>query len=296
METRDLDYLLAVSAHGSVGQAAEMLGITQPALTKAIQRIEMQLGMPLFERTSRGMKPLQAGHAFIARARRIQLEYEDALKEMQGIRTGEQGILRLGYSPSVPNSLLVGACRQLLRERPVARLRMRQKMARDLLDSLLAGDLDLILAPIPRKLPENLSAHELFSDRIWIVADEEHPLHRLPELSLAALAGQEWVLPAPHILLRQQIDSAFLAQGLPAPTVRVDLDFSRVSVFQLIKGTNMLGLISMDLGDKAKGLRPLHVAAHELDLRRRIGVMHRSGAYLSPLAHRLMELFREQVA
>src|SRR5690606_15442179 len=117
METRDLDYLLAVEDQGSVGRAADFLGITQPALTKAIQRIEAQIGLPLFERTAKGMRPLEAGRAFLARARRIQLEYGDAVTEMRAMKTGEQGVLRLGVSPSIPNSM-IGLCRQLLRERP----------------------------------------------------------------------------------------------------------------------------------------------------------------------------------
>ena len=120
METRDLDYVLAVGTHGGIGRAAEALGMTQPALTKAIQRVEAQLGVPLFERSALGMRVTQAGTVFLERARRIRLEYEDALKEMRGIQTGEQGLLRLGYSPSMPNALVLGACRQLIRERTCA--------------------------------------------------------------------------------------------------------------------------------------------------------------------------------
>ena len=103
--------------HGSIGRAAEALGLSQPALTKALQRVEAQAGLPLFERSANGMRPTQAGARFLERARRIQLEYDDALQEMQGIRTGQLGMLRLGYSPSI-QALVLDACRQLLREAP----------------------------------------------------------------------------------------------------------------------------------------------------------------------------------
>jgi DNA-binding transcriptional LysR family regulator len=102
METRDLEYVLAVEAHGGIGRAAEALDMTQPALTKAVQRVEAQLGVPLFERTTLGMRVTQAGTVFLERARRIRLEYEDAISEMRGIQTGEQGMLRLGYSLRCP--------------------------------------------------------------------------------------------------------------------------------------------------------------------------------------------------
>jgi len=109
METRDLDYLLSVEKHGGIGKAAVALGISQPALTKAIQRTEAQVGLSLFERTANGVVPTQAGVLFIARARKIALEYEDALKEMYAIRSGEQGVLRIGYSPTAPCVRLVVA-------------------------------------------------------------------------------------------------------------------------------------------------------------------------------------------
>jgi DNA-binding transcriptional LysR family regulator len=88
-------------AHGGIGRAAEALDMTQPALTKAVQRVEAQLGVPLFERTTLGMRVTQAGRSFW-NGRRIRLEYEDAIKEMRGIQTGEQGMLRLGYSLRCP--------------------------------------------------------------------------------------------------------------------------------------------------------------------------------------------------
>ena len=71
METRDLGYVLAVEEHGGVGKAAEALGMSQPALTKAIQRVEAQAGLVLFQRTANGVAPTQAGSLFLARARRI---------------------------------------------------------------------------------------------------------------------------------------------------------------------------------------------------------------------------------
>ena len=67
MEARDLDYLLAVEKHGGIGKAAEVLGMSQPALTKAIQHAEAQAGLALFERTANGVAPTQAGTLFIAR-------------------------------------------------------------------------------------------------------------------------------------------------------------------------------------------------------------------------------------
>lgn len=296
METRDLEYVLAVDAHGGIGRAAESLGISQPALTKAVQRVEAQIGLPLFERTAHGMTPTQAGMQFMVRARRIRLEFDDARKEMQGIRTGEQGMLRLGYSPSIPNALVLDACRQLLRERPVARLRLRRLLARDLMELLLAGELDLAIAPTPRERASEFAVEALFDDRLVVVADEAHPLQRRRKLTLADLVGQDWLLPGPHIILRQQVDAAFRKQGLAAPNLRIETDFGSASLFDLMRGTQMLSISGTNSNAVTTGLRPLDLGLEELDLRRRVGVITRAGAYLSPLAQRMTALVREQGA
>lgn len=293
METRDLEYLLSVQAHGGVGRAAEALGISQPALTKAIRRVEAQVGLSLFERTSLGVTPTQAGLRFMERARRIQLEYDDALQEMQGIRTGTQGVLRLGYSPSIPSALVIGACRQLIRERPVARLRLRSRLARELMDLLSAGELDLAIAPVPSQGESGFFVQELFDDRLVVVADEAHPLHGRGPLRLADLAGQEWLLPRPHIVLRQQVDAAFQRQGLAAPSLRIETDFGSASLLELLRGTTLLSVAGALSNVAPAGLVPLNLGVEELDLRRRIGVIARAGAYLSPLAQRMTSLLRE---
>ena len=292
METRDLGYVLAVEEHGGVGKAAEALGMSQPALTKAIQRVEAQAGLVLFQRTANGVAPTQAGSLFLARARRIALEYEDALKEMHAIRSGEQGMLSLGYSPTVPAALVMGACRQLLKERPAARLRLRRRLARDLVDLLVAGELDLIVAPEPKPDAEGLSFIELFRDSLSVLADESHPLHLRRDLRLADLADQEWLLPGPTIPLRQQVDAAFARQGLDLPKLRVETDFGSSSLLHLLRGTAMLCVAGTESFDALEGLRALNLDTNELDLRRHIGVVVRREAYLSPLAQRAMTLLQ----
>lgn len=292
METRDLGYVLAVEEHGGVGKAAEALGMSQPALTKAIQRVEAQAGLVLFQRTANGVAPTQAGSLFLARARRIALEYEDALKEMHAIRSGERGMLSLGYSPTVPAALVMGACRQLLKERPAARLRLRRRLARDLVDLLVAGELDLIVAPEPKPDAEGLSFIELFRDSLSVLADESHPLHLRRDLRLADLADQEWLLPGPTIPLRQQVDAAFARQGLDLPKLRVETDFGSSSLLHLLRGTAMLCVAGTESFDALEGLRALNLDTNELDLRRHIGVVVRREAYLSPLAQRAMTLLQ----
>jgi DNA-binding transcriptional LysR family regulator len=296
LETRDLDYVLAVQEHGGIGKAAEALGMSQPALTKAIQRVEAQAGLALFERTAHGVTPTPAGTLFLARARRIAIEYDDALKEMEALRRGEQGLLRIGYSPTVPNSLVLGACQRLMTERPAARLRLRRRLARDLGELLLAGELDLIVAPQLSRDDEAFVFIELFHDSLVVLADDGHRLHRKRSLTLGDLADEDWLLPAPHIQIRQQVDEAFRQHGLVGPKLRVETDFGSTSLLHLLRGTTMLCVAGTESIGALRGLRALRLGPEQLDLRRHVGITYRAGAYLSPLAQRLITVLREQLA
>ncbi|MFX1677486.1 LysR family transcriptional regulator [Paraburkholderia sp. A2WS-5] len=296
METRDLEYLLAVQDHGSIGKAAEAVGVSQPALTKALRRVESQAGLALFERTPNGVTPTPAGELFLVRARRIALEYDDALKEMEALQGGEHGLLRIGYSPTVPGALVPGACQKLMKERPAAKLRLRLRLARDLGELLRAGELDLIVAPQLSREDETCVFVELFHDSLVVLADEAHPLHRKRHLTLADLAGEEWLLPAPHMPIRQQVDDVFRRHGLAGPKLRVETDFGSTSLLHLLLGTKMLCVAGAESMNALRGLRALRLDPDQLDLRREVGITYRAGSYLPPLAQRLISVLKEHLA
>ncbi len=296
MEVRDLDYLLAVAERGSVLRAAEQLGMTQPAVTKAVARLERELGMPLFERDPRGMVPTLAGAALIARARKIRLEYDDAMRELGEMRAGTIGLVRFGFSPTIEASLIFGACSQLVRERPAARFHLRERLGGELLEALLGGEVDLVVSRIPDVEIDRLSSIPLYTDRLMVAADAGHPLAGRRNLSLQELAQEEWVLPPRRILLRQQLEAAFRAQGLPPPLLRVESDSNRQAMLELVRGSRWLSLCGEVTLRQLTYLRPLDISDETLDLNRRIGILHRSGAYLAPVVCRLIEILLARCA
>ncbi len=120
--------------------------------------------------------------------------------------------------------------------------------------------------------------------------------NRKRALTLADLADQEWLLPETTIPVRHRIDDAFRARGLPAPRLRVETDFGNTSLLQLLRGTSLLCVGGADALGQVTGLRALDLRAGELELDRRIGAMHRAGAYVPPLAQRMIALLQESAA
>jgi DNA-binding transcriptional LysR family regulator len=295
MTTDELHYLVTIARHRNIGRAAEALGLTQPALTRAVARLEAVAGQRLFARHPRGVEPTDAGQVFVQRAQQMLAAYEDALRELHQMKAGQLGLLRVGCSPSVDKDLLVAATRRLVLERPATQLLLMERLTTELLRLLEQGELDLVVGPLQGALSSALTATPLHISRLNVVSCASHALQRQGVLSLAQVQAEPWLLSAAPGPLRREIDELLARAGLPPLNVRIEADSLSHLQFQLLRGTRLLGICS-DGTLRAvceMGLRPLEVRG--LDLRRQMAVVRRRGAFVPPLADRLTALLREEV-
>ena len=296
MTTDEMRYLVTIARERNIGRAADVLGLTQPALTRAIARLEAVAGQRLFVRHPRGVEPTPAGQLFVQRAQQMLMAYEDALRELNLMKAGQLGLLRVGCSPSIDKDLLAAATRRLVVERPTAQLLLKERLAPELLRLLEQGELDLVIAPLLGALPPGVSATPLHISRLHVVGCASHPLQRPGgALSLAQVQAEPWLLSAAPGPLRREIDALMARAGLAPLNVRVETDSLTHLQFQLLRGTRLLSMCS-DWTLRAvseMGLRRLHVP--ELALQRQIAVLQRRGAFMPPLAERLSALLGEEV-
>lgn len=292
MNIDDIEYLIAVAEHGSIGRAAESLGLTQPALTRAVARLETLAGQRLFMRHPKGVVPTPAGRALLSRALRIRAEYDDAMRELQQMKSGQQGLLRLGYSPSVDKDLVIDAARRLLLERPAARLSLVEQLMQPLLERLVDGRLDLAVAPVPTPMQPELAATVLYRDRLRLAADRNHPLLRQARIRWEDVAAQPWFLPSAQVRIRRLLDRRVAEAGLPPLNARVECDVVSVDQFRMLRGTRLLAICSEWSEPAMRRFGIEFVPIEQLGLDREVASIRRAGGYVSPLSERLDELLR----
>ncbi|RFB71326.1 MULTISPECIES: LysR family transcriptional regulator [unclassified Herbaspirillum] len=99
MELRHLRYFIAVATHGSVAEAARKMNVAQPALSRQIHDLEDHLGIPLFQRTTKGTKLTGAGRQFFTDVTRLMGELDEAKERALNVANGQSGTLRIGVSP-----------------------------------------------------------------------------------------------------------------------------------------------------------------------------------------------------
>lgn len=290
MNLDDLTYFLAIAETGLLHRAATQVGVSQPALTKAVRRLEAELGVALFERSSKGMELTRYGSEFQRHAVTVCAAYEDALNQIAELHSGELAKVRIGSTPAA-EPLVSRAFLSLLKKRPALRLDLTVQLSDVLVQALLEGEIDLAVAPMPVDLSDDLRAIPLSSESTSLVCRKHHPLLQAPKAARPEDVAQfPWILPGPSVSIRKQIEEYFHRCRLTGPQVQVQSNYSSpIGVFFLIANTDMIGICSTQHQPFAEqlGLQGLSVSGAKWP--RQVCCLVRRIGSLSPLATTFME-------
>jgi DNA-binding transcriptional LysR family regulator len=295
MELRDIEYFAEVARHGHLGRAAEALGLSQPAISKSLRRLEQELEVKLVKRTPKGVELTAEGSTLLLRVRALRLSLQDVTREIADVRDGSVGHLRIGVGENVAEYFLPAALNVLLRDAPRVTLKIGVSDNDLMLPALRNGELDLIVNYLPRVLPEGLVQEELYQDSMVVCASVRHRLARRKRVSMADLARERWAVTDAALLGHQRLRQAFQDYGLPAPVLAIESRSVRIR-FESVARSELLDFTSRLAFEHAApryGLKEIPVK--ELEWRRPVGVMYRKEAYLPPPARKLIEILRSSV-
>ena len=201
MELRHLRYFVAVAEELHFGRAAARLFIAQPPLSQQIQQLERELGVPLFQRTSRRVQLTPAGEAFLTDARQVLAGVEGAVLSAQRAARGETGWLGLGFAASATYDLLPAVLHDFRAQFPDVSLSLRELNAAEQGDALRSRSIHVGFARPPVPHPDIVIEASL-REPFLAALPAAHPLAAQQEgLPLALLAGEPFVsfpeLPLP---------------------------------------------------------------------------------------------------
>ncbi len=191
MDMDQLTQFQCVAADRNFTHASQRLGISQPALSRSIQRLEDELGQPLFERKSRSIELTDAGLLFQKCAEQILLILEDTKAEI--CDDGQSGRIRIGAIPTVAPYFLPDLLRRFADDFPKATMIIQEETTDNLLKRCKQGELDVaILAlPIPARYVE---VDELFEEELLLVMPPNHILTKKKQIRIADVEPYPFVL------------------------------------------------------------------------------------------------------
>lgn len=294
LSLRDLRYFEIAAQTETLGRAAETIARSQPALTKAIRRLEQTVGGPLFEKAGRGVRLTPIGQVLLEEARQLRASADEALRHVADFSQGVAGHVCIGSGTVSVGALLPRVCRLLLAQAPKVQVSIEVGASFDLLEQLREKQLDLVVGLLPPEKDASLQRHPLTVDEVVVAGRSSHPIFKARRIELEMLLDYPWVLPKPQAPSRQWLEGAFASRGLPQPTVQIEAN-SIPLLPQLIAGTNLLSFVSRHTIATERTARLREVPPSLLMLRRELGVSSRRGGYISPAAQRLLELLQQEV-
>lgn len=175
MELRQLRYFVAVADELHFGRAAARLHMTQPPLTVAVRKLEEELRVELFERTTRSVALTPAGRMFRQRAAAVLADLDDAVADLEDVAAGRAGKLRIGFVSSASYSVLPRGLQAFQKLRPRIQLEPRSLTSAEQITLLLEGELDVGILRDPLAVP-GLRATLLESEDLVAVLPASDPL------------------------------------------------------------------------------------------------------------------------
>jgi LysR family transcriptional regulator, regulator of abg operon len=287
MRLNQLREFVCVVETGSLREAARRLGVSQPAITKNLQRLEAELHAQLLQRSTRGVMPTRAGRAFLARAKVVQTELRKVQEELDSLRGGAEGGVAFGIAPAACMLIVPDAMLEFRRSHPHARVRIVEGVNTALLPLVRDETLDFMIGQKPNaRLEAALRFKPLFTPPLVVAARTAHPLSGIR--SLRELAAAQWLMfYAPGT--GGMLERAFKGAGLAFPRNVIQCESYAVALALLAK-TDTLGLVIPQLLEEPYAQKFLRrIAIAETIPAPVVGIYTRAGAPLTPAASALAQ-------
>ncbi len=291
LELGPLEMLVAIATYGTVTEAARRMHLSQPAATHQIHHLERSLGHALFERRGRRLELSEAGRMALARARRILAELDGLRADLRAFETLETGEVRLGGGATATVHLLPRLIADFRGRYPGVSFYLREGTARNTLQAISNGELDLGIVTLPSQLP-GLTVEPWLEDAIVFVAWPGAPLADKP-FSMAGLNGEPFIHSGPGTPLRSLIEAGLAGAGI-APRIVMELESVEAIKTHVAEGLGYSALGSRAVERELAEGRLVRLQPEGLSLTRCLALVYRESMAFSPAVRVFLDELRAQ--
>lgn len=272
LASRHLENFIAIFEAGNLHKASDIKGITQPALTKSLKRLEDEIGTHLFLRTSKGLEPTEAGNILYRHALKIDQELRIASLDIGQLIHPTQGEFRIGVGPGFAAAALPDLLPDFQRQFPGVKLTIQMGTTSQLVDELLENHLDVIATARPeRELPEEYVDLHLFDSPMRVICRHDHPLHHEPDVGIRRLSDFNCVAFRDGREMLRQLKRTL---GSDADRIQLAVETNSITVMlSLLEMTDYFSVVGEHVLPKAKreGILPLPITQSLWDMQ--VGLM-----------------------
>ncbi|TQR20726.1 LysR family transcriptional regulator [Psychrobacillus vulpis] len=284
MEWQRLEYFQTLAKVQHMTRAAEILSISQPALSRSISSLEEEIGVPLFDRQGRSIILNRYGLMFLHRVNRIMNEMNEGLTDIQQLIHPEQGEVALGFLHTLGTNIVPNLIRTFHDEYPGITFQLKQNHTHTQLNQLKSGELDLcLLASIENE--KMIEWTELWRDELFIIVPIDHPLANRKSIQLRKLANESFISLKKGYALRVTTDEIFRSSEIEPVITFEGEEVATVAGF-VAAG---LGFSILPDGEEINPNKIAKLRIEDMKCERVIGMARVKNRYLSPAANNFQQ-------
>ena len=232
----ELRWFVVLAETGHMTDAAAKLNVSQPTLSRALARLEHQVGAPLFDRLHRRIQLNAYGRVMLEHSRRGLAEIRWASERIAALRDPDSGAVRLAFVRSVASWLVPDLLRRFRNEAPRVQFDLREAAGNQVADLLKNGQVDLAITG-PRPDGDQFGWHTLTTLRLCLAVPHDHRFAHRRRISLAEAADESFIVATDPFMLRAVTHELWAAEGISPPVA-----------FEVTWLPTMEGLVAAGLG------------------------------------------------
>jgi DNA-binding transcriptional LysR family regulator len=287
--------LLRVTEKGSINKAAEALHLSQPALTRSLSRLEDALGVPLLERSARGIALTKYGDVLVRHAAVIEAEVRSAVREIERLKGDKATNLRVGVTPLVAGNFLPGALQALRTTEPEVAVHVVEGGRPALLANLGEHEIDFLISSVPAEMRlAGIEIEPLFAMELCVIASPTNPLAGRAGLRLHDLSQCQWIMPRADTSFYQRLEADFQRADVPFPASSIELSSPLVTK-SIVRSTDLVAIVPVTSVVEELARRDLVLLEGDWSFGTRVvAVLHREGARPTDAGASLIEHIARQ--
>lgn len=277
MDLDQLHYFKIVAKTTSFTKASEELNLSQPALSRSISRLETEIGVPLFERKSRGVILNEFGHLFLKHANTAVSEIMEAKQMINDMADPEHGTISISFIQTLGSSYIPNLIREYKKKYPGIRFRLTQHITSKILEEVETAQINIGFCS-PQNSHEHLNSIPILTEELFLIVPAEHRLAGKKEINLIDVSEEPFILFKQGTALHELIADLCSEAG-----------FQPKKVFEGIEERTVTDLVEANFGVAIVPWLP-HIDKRRISLisikepkpYRTIHMIWRKNGYLSP--------------
>lgn len=295
LDPRHLEMLFAIVESGGMTEGAELLGKSQPSLSRSLSMLEERVGAPLFEPDRRPLRPTELGLALAEEGRKIFHAGSTSSEILQQFKTGKTGAVRVGGTPFFLDGVISHMLASFQVGHPGVRIDQVYGYMNDLLPRMRDGTLDLAILPIRESsVPDGFIFEQILPGRNVIACRVGHPLERRSSVKLSDIGKYGWIAPPADSPLYQDLRNVLQEIGIN--DFKVSFSGGSLSAtVSILTGSDALTVLPYSVVFMMRHQRAVSALSIRIgDPDRHLGVLYRADGKLSPAVKRVRNHIRSE--